>query len=207
MKDTSSKNTTKTNDTALKNAAKSLTAIFLVLAILAGMIYGLNWLLADQFEKNALEAERKIPRMVLPEGNYFDQYDGKLVAGVSACYVASNGAGIAVVVEQKITHGGIQIMVGVNSEGQITNIVVQSQEYTKGNDAGISNPEYLSVYIGRTVLSADHISDDYEIDPVAGAEEASNAVYQAVRIAFRQQAVIENDNEGGNNEAPIGGGN
>jgi Na+-translocating ferredoxin:NAD+ oxidoreductase RnfG subunit len=207
MKETSSKVKTKPNNTTSKNAAKSLTAIFLVAAILAGTIYGLNWLLADQFEKNALEAERKIPRMVLPEGNFFDQYDGKLVEDVSACYIASNGAGIAVVVEQEITHGGIQIMVGVNSEGQITNIVIQNQENAKGNDAGITNPEYLSIYIGRTVLSADHISDDYEIDPVAGAEEASNAVYQAVRIAFRQQAVIENDNEGENNAAPIGGGN
>lgn len=207
MKDTSVKDTTKKKDVSSKNITKSLTAIFLVMVILAGMVYGLNWLLADQFQKNALEAERKIPRMVLPEGNYFDLYDGKLIEGVTACYVASNGAGIAVVVDQEITHGDIQIMIGVNSKGQITNIVIQNQEYTKGNDAGIKNPEYLSVYIGRTVLSANNISEDYEIDPVAGAEEASNAVYQAVRIAFRQQALIENDTQGENNVAPIGGGN
>lgn len=194
-------------DISSKNTIKSLTAIFLVMVVLAGMIYGLNWLLSDQFQKNALETERKIPRMVLPEGNYFDLYDGKLVEGVSACYVASNGAGIAVVVDQEITHGGIQIMVGVNNEGQITTVVVQSQEYTKGNDAGINNPEYLSVYIGRTVLSANNISDDYEINPVAGAEEASNAVYQAVIIAFRQQAVIENDLGAESKAAPEDGGN
>jgi Na+-translocating ferredoxin:NAD+ oxidoreductase subunit G len=176
-----------------KNKVKSLTAMLLVLAVLAGLIYGLNWLLSDQFQKNALEAERKIPRMVLPEGNYFDQYDGKLLDGVSACYVAANGAGIAVVVDQEISHGDIQIMVGVNSQGQITTVAILSQEYTKGNDAGINDAEYLSIYIGRTVLSAKSISDDYEIDPVAGAEEASDAVYQSVRIAFRQQAIIEND--------------
>lgn len=190
-----------------KSKIRSLTAMVLVMVALAGMIYGLNYLLTDQFQQNALEAERKIPRMVLPEGNYFDLYDGNLVQGVSACYVASNGAGIAVVVDQEISHGGIQIMVGVNSEGQITTVAIQSQEYTKGNDARINNPEYLSVYIGRTILSASNISRDYEIDPVAGAEEASDAVYQAVKIAFLQQAVIENAVDAENKKAAEGGGN
>lgn len=190
-----------------KNRIKSLMAMILVAAVLAGMIYGLNWLLSDQFHKNALEAERKIPQMVLPEGNYFNLYDGKLVEGVSACYVAANGAGIAVVVDQEISHGDIQIMVGVNSEGQITTVAILSQEYTKGKDAGIKNPEYLSVYIGRTVLSANNISGDYEIAPVAGAEEASNAVYQAVKIAFLQQTVIENDLAAADKKAAEGGGN
>jgi Na+-translocating ferredoxin:NAD+ oxidoreductase RnfG subunit len=191
----------------LKTKIKSLTAMFLVATVLAGLIFGLNWLLSDQFQKNAMEAERKIPRMVLPDGNYFDQYDGKLLDGVSACYIAANGAGIAVVVDQEIPHGDIQIMVGINSEGQITNVAILSQEYTEGNDAGIDNSEYLSIYIGRTILSAKSISDDYEIDPVAGAEEASDAVYQSVRIAFRQQAIIEIDLAAEDKKAAEDGGN
>ncbi len=195
------------NDITSKKKIKSLIAMFLVMGVLAGMIFGLNWLLSDQFQKNALEAERKIPRMVLPEGNYFDLYEGILIEDVSACYVASNGAGIAVVVDQQITHGGIRIMVGVNNKGQITTVAIQSQEYTQGNDAGISDPEYLSIYIGRTVLSATNISGDYEIDPVAGAEEASDAVYQAVRIAFLQQAVIENALDAETKKAAEDGGN
>lgn len=195
------------NPISSKNKIKSLVAMFLVVVVLAGLIYGLNWLLTDQFHQNALEAERQIPRMVLPEGNYFDLYEGKLADDVSACYVASNGAGIAVVVEQEISHGDIQIMVGVNSEGQITKVVIQNQEYTKGKDIGIDDPEYLSIYIGRTVLSAKDISKDYEIDPVAGAEEASDAVYQAVRIAFLQQSVIEQALDAENKKAAEGGGN
>lgn len=189
-----------------KKKMTSVAAIVLVLAILAGIIFGLNMLLKDQFQKNAEEAERKIPRMVLPAGNLFDLYEGNLVDDVSACYVAANGAGIAVVVDRQTSHGGIQIMVGVNSEGQITAVAILQQEYTQGNDAGINNPDYLSVYIGRTVLSASNIAGDYEIDPVPGADEASDAVYQAVKTAFLQQAVIENamandekkDSEGGN---------
>lgn len=190
-----------------KSKIRSLTAMVLVMVALAGMIYGLNYLLTDQFQQNALEAERKIPRMVLPEGNFFDLYDGNLLEGVSACYVASNGAGIAVVIDQEISHGGIQIMVGLNKKGQVTTVAIQSQEYTKGNDARINNPDYLSVYIGRTVLSASNISGDYDISPVPGAEEASNAVYQAVKIAFLQQAVIENALDAENKEAPADGGN
>lgn len=186
---------------------KSLIAMFLILAVLAGLIFGLNWLLSDQFQKNQLEAERKIPRMVLPEGDYFDKYDGNLVEGVSACYVASNGAGIAVVVDREISHGGIQIMVGVNNEGQITAVAILSQDYTEGNDARINDSDYLSVYIGKTVLSASNLSGDYEIDPVPGAVEASDAVYQAVKIAFLQQAVIDNALETVNNKPAEDGGN
>lgn len=189
-----------------KKKITSLVAIVVALAMMAGIIFGLNLLLADQFQKNAQEAERKIPRMVLPAGNLFDLYEGNLVDDVSACYVAANGAGIAVVVDRQTSHGGIRIMVGVNSEGQITAVAILEQEYTEGNDAGINNPDYLSVYIGRTVLSASNIAGDYEIDPVPGADEASDAVYQAVKTAFLQQAVIENalandqkkESEGGN---------
>ena len=195
------------NDLNQKIKIRSLSVMFLAMVILAGMIYGLNWLLTDQFQQNALEAERKIPRMVLPEGNYFDLYEGKLVKDVSACYVASNGAGIAVVVDQETSHGGIQIMVGVNSEGQITTVAILNQEYTKGTDAGINDPQYLSVYIGRTLLSANNISKDYEINPVAGAEEASDAVYQSVKIAFLQQALVEKAIDAENNKASEDGGN
>lgn len=190
---------------ASKNTAKSLLAMLVVLTFLGSVIFGLNWLLADQFEKNALEAERKIPRLVLPEGDTFDLYDGSLVNDVSACYVASNGAGIAVVVDREISHGAIQIMVGVNNVGQITAIAILNQEYTEGNDAKINDPEYLSVYIGRTLLSGNSIAGDYEIDPVAGAEEASEAVYQAVKIAFLQQAKIQNELESVSNKAAEGG--
>ena len=183
------------NQTTSNNMMKSIVALVLVAALMGGLVFGINWLLADQFQKNQLEAEKKIPRMVLPEGNIFDQYEGTLVLGVSACYIAENGAGIAVVVDQVISHGGIQVMVGLNSDAQVTAVAILSQDYTEGADAGINNEEYLSAYIGRTVLSANNISEDYEIDPVAGAEEASNAVYQAVKIAFLQQAVIDNAKE------------
>ncbi len=195
------------NDLNQKNKIRSLSIMFLAMIFLAGMIYGLNWLLSDQFQQNALEAERKIPRMVLPEGNYFDLYEGNLVDDVSACHIASNGAGIAVVVDRETSHGEIQVMVGVNSEGQITTVAILSQEYTKGTDAGISDPGYLSIYIGRTVLSANNISKDYEIDPVAGAEEASDAVYQSVKIAFLQQALVEKTIDAENNKASEDGGN
>lgn len=178
-----------------KKATKSLLAMFMVMVVLGAIIFGLNWLLKDQFEKNALEAERKIPRMVLPEGNTFDLYDGTLANKVSACYVASNGAGIAVVVNRETSHGAIQIMVGLNKDGQITAIAILNQEYTKGNDAKINDPKYLSIYIGRTLLRGNNLAGDYEIEPVAGAEEASEAVYQAVKTAFLQRSMIQTELE------------
>jgi len=185
----------------------AISCITATIVVLLGLILGLNWLLQDQFHQNEINAERKIPRMVLPAGYYFDLYQGTLANNVSACYVAANGAGIAVVVDETISHGKIQIMVGVNNEGQITDVAILKQDYTEGSDAGINDKQYLSAYIGRTVLSATDITGDYEIEPVPGAVEASNAVYQAVKTAFLQQEVIDNDKDHAAGNAADGGGN
>ncbi len=183
------------NVTTPNQNLKAIAGMVITILILSGVIFGLHWLLTDQFHQNAIAAERKIPRMVLPKGDTFDLYQGTLVDKVSACYVASNDAGIAVVADQTISHGDIQVMVGLNSEGQVTDVAILSQDYVEGSDAGISDPNYLSIYIGRTVLSASDITKDYEIDPVPGAEEASDAVYQSVKIAFLQQEVLDDEND------------
>lgn len=185
----------------------AVCCIAVAIVVLVGMIYGLNQALQGQFHQNEINAERKIPRMVLPTGYYFDLYQGTLAKDVSACYVAANGAGIAVVVDESTSHGAIQVMVGVNSDGQVTKVAILKQEYTEGSDGGINDQQYLSAYIGRTVLSATDITGDYEIDPVPGATEASNAVYQAVKTAFLQQEVMDNDLDKAAGKTANGGGN
>lgn len=175
-----------------KALARSLAVMFLAIAVLASGVFGLHLALGGQFEKNRQEDLKRIPGMVLPGGDLFDEYQGTLAQGATLCYVAQNGAGIAVVSQRETSKGGIRIMVGVNAKGQVTGVAILEQEYKEGADGKVANPDYLSVYVGRTLLSAASIGRDYEIDAISGAEEASDAVYQSVKTALTQFVVIEN---------------
>jgi uncharacterized protein with FMN-binding domain len=188
-----------------KSHWKTLAVLLLTTAFLAAAVFGTNMALQGQFEKNRLDDLKRIPRMVLPEGDLFDEYQGNLAQGASLCYVARNGAGIAVVSERETARGGLKVMVGVNAQGRITAVAILEQEYTEGSEKDVADPEYLSVYIGRTVLSAASINSDYEIDAVPGAEESSDAVYQSVKTALLQYMIIENAKD--NAKVQEGGGN
>ena len=185
--------------------ARTLAVLLLTAAVLAAAVFGLNVGLQGQFEKNRQEDLKRIPRMVLPEGDLFDEYEGNLAVGATLCYVARNGAGIAVVSERETSRGDIKIMVGVNAQGRITAVSILEQAYTEGNDGAVADPDYLSVYVGRTVLSAASINRDYEINAVPGAEEASEAVYQSVKTALLQYMIIENAKDSAKTQE--GGGN
>lgn len=188
-----------------KSHWQTLAVMLLTAAVLAAAVFGLNTALQGQFEKNRLEDLKRIPQLVLPEGDLFDEYQGSLAQGASLCYVARNGAGIAVVSDRETSRGDLKVMVGVNAQGRITAVSILEQEYTEGSEKDVADPEYLSIYIGRTVLSAASISTDYEIDAVPGAEESSEAVYQSVKTALLQYMIIENTKD--NAKVGEGGGN
>lgn len=188
-----------------KSHWQTLAVLLLTAAFLAAAVFGTNMALQGQFEKNRLDDLKRIPRMVLPEGDLFDEYQGALAQGASLCYVARNGAGIAVVSDRETSRGDLKVMVGVNAQGRITAVAILEQEYTEGSEKDVADPEYLSVYIGRTVLSAASITMDYEIDAVPGAEESSDAVYQSVKTALLQFMIIENAKD--NAKVQEGGGN
>ena len=84
------------------------------------------------------------------------------------------------------------VMVGVNGEGLISAVSIPFQEYTEGSDAKVAEDAFLSIFVGRSVPSGTTIEEDYELDPVPGAEEASDAVYQSVKAALRQYMMMEN---------------
>ncbi len=55
---------------------------------------------------------------VLPDGDSFTQYDGKLVDGVDDCYIADNKAGMAVTAEYKGFGGAVKVMIGIDRRRQ-----------------------------------------------------------------------------------------
>lgn len=174
---------------AMKNSKNNIVPALVLVCIclvvtlaLAGTYSVANPKIIENQKKAADEARM----MVLPEGDSFTQYDGKLVDGVLECYMADNKAGMAVTSEYKGFGGAVEVMVGIDAEGKITGVTVTNHAETPGLGTKAMTVDYLKQYEGVSEATAGHINDDANIDAITGATITSNAVYGSVVEALAQ---------------------
>ena len=135
---------------------------------------------------NQQKAADEARMQVLPEGDSFTQYDGKLAGGVIDCYIADNKAGMAVTAGYTGFGGTVEVMVGINADGEITGVTVTNHAETPGLGTKAMTVEYLKQYNGVKEASSAHIRDDAGIDAITGATISSNAIYCSVVQALQQ---------------------
>ena len=160
-----------------------LVVICLVATFLLAMTYKVS---NPVIEANAAKTANEARMEVLPEGDSFTQYDGKLVDGVTEAYFADNGKGMAITAQYKGFGGLVTSMIGVNEKGEITGVKVTNHAETPGLGTKAADPGYLEQYRGVTDATGGHINDDENIDAISGATITSNAVYGAVVEALAQ---------------------
>lgn len=160
-----------------------LVVICLVVTLaLAGTYSIANPIILENQAKAADEARM----MVLPEGDAFTAYDGTLVDGVIDCYMADNGAGMAITANYKGFGGAVKVMVGIDADGNITGATVTEHAETPGLGTKAMTPEYLAQYQGVGEVVGGHINNDANIDAISGATITSNAVYCSIEAALNQ---------------------
>lgn len=160
-----------------------LVCICLVVTLaLAGTYSVANPKILENQQKAADEARMQ----VLPEGDSFTQYDGKLVDGVIDCYMADNKAGMAITAGYKGFGGTVEVMIGINADGAITGVTVTNHGETPGLGTKAMTEEYLSQYQTVTEVVGGHIKNDSNIDAITGATISSNAIYCSVAEALEQ---------------------
>ena len=160
-----------------------LIAICLVVTLaLAGTYSVANPIILENQAKAADEARM----MVLPEGDAFTAYDGTLVDGVIDCYLADNGAGMAITANYKGFGGAVKVMIGIDADGNITGTTVTEHAETPGLGTKAMTPEYLAQYQGVGEIVGGHIKNDANIDAISGATITSNAVYCSIEAALNQ---------------------
>lgn len=137
-------------------------------------------------QENQAKAADEARMMVLPEGDAFTAYDGKLVDGVLDCYMADNGAGMAITANYKGFGGAVKVMVGIDADGNITGATVTEHAETPGLGTKAMTPEYLAQYQGVGEVVGGHINNDADIDAISGATITSNAVYCSIEAALKQ---------------------
>lgn len=160
-----------------------LVCICLVVTLaLAGTYSVANPKILDNQQKAADEARMQ----VLPDGDSFAEFDGKLTDGVIDCYIADNKAGIAVTSEYKGFGGSVKVMTGIGADGKVTGVTVTEHGETPGLGTKAMTVEYLEQYKGVADAVGGHINNDENIDAITGATITSNAVYCSVVEALAQ---------------------
>ena len=136
--------------------------------------------------ENQMKAADEARMLVLPDGDAFTEYDGELVDGVLDCYMANNGAGMAVTANYKGFGGAVKVMVGIDADGNITGATVTEHAETPGLGTKAMTTEYLAQYQGVGEVVGGHINSDANIDAITGATITSNAVYCSIEAALNQ---------------------
>ena len=160
-----------------------LVIICLVVTLALAGTYSVANPIIQENQAKAADAARM---QVLPDGDAFTAYDGDLAEGVIDCYIADNGAGMAVTSAYKGFGGDVKVMVGINAAGEITGVTVTEHAETPGLGTKAMTVEYLAQYLTKTEAPAGHIRDDANVDAISGATITSNAVYCSVGQALAQ---------------------
>lgn len=173
------------NSNFKENIFPALVLVCICLVVTLALA-GTNSVTSPIIAANAQKAADEARMEVLPDGDSFTQYDGKLAEGIIDCYIADNKAGMAVTAGYKGFGGLVKVMVGIGADGNVTGVKVTEHAETPGLGTKAAEPDYLKQYQGMGEFAGGHINNDTNVDAVTGATITSNAVYNSVCEAIEQ---------------------
>lgn len=185
----------KNNNTFKEYVAPIVVLVCICLVITAALAatYGVAKPIID---KNAIEAANTARAELLPAADTFTAFDGELVdhaadkVTVKDCYIADNGSGMVVTVGTKSFGGELVEMIGIDADGKITGVQVQSHADTPGLGTKAHAPAHLAQYKGLSELTSTKAKDDANVNHISGATISSNAVHYGVYAALEQYKIV-----------------
>ncbi len=166
---------------------KCLTIICAVVSLLLGFTYTVT---SPIIEEANIKAANEARMTVLPNSSEFKkvefEYDGLI-----EIYEETGGGGYTVTATASGYGGAVDVMVGLNRDGDITGIKVLNHKETQGiGTKVVAGEKYLSQYTEVNVFADDEVDANTSatptlssVDAVTGATVTSNAVAKAVSIA------------------------
>lgn len=174
------------NKTFKDNIAPTLVLVIICLVVTAALAFTYG-AANPVIEKNAKVAADEARAEVLPAGDAFTPYDGKLAAGVTECYIADNKEGMAITATATSFGGLLTTMVGIDADGKITGVKVTGHSDTPGLGTKVTDDaEYLSQYKGINELDGDNVKKSAQVHAVTGASISSQGVYDCILEALQQ---------------------
>ena len=177
------------------------TIVLLVICLVAtALLTGTYQVTKPIIDQRALEAAGSTRGEVLPEGDVFlPMEDITLVEGVTEVYQAENGAGLVITSGANGFGGVVEVMTGINADGEITGVKITNHSETPNLGTNAMTEEHLSQFIGASKITNKAGGEGTMIDAYSGATISSTAVFNAVDAALLQFAVAN----GAAYEAPV----
>lgn len=171
-------------------------SLFIIAAVAALVLALVNAVTADTIAARA-EAERQnAMASVMPGADKFSELysEDATINGITGAYSGTTPVGYCVEVSPNGFGGAISLMVGVDSGGSVTGVVILDHSETAGLGARADSPDFLSQYIGKSGTITVN-SGENAIDGLTGATITSKAVTTGVNTALT--AVLNYSEEGG----------
>jgi electron transport complex protein RnfG len=157
-----------------------LAVICLVMATLLGLV---NSITEGPIAANNEKTVQDSLQVVLPADAYEEvPYDGTETS-VIAVYKAGDEGYVVEVLSPNGFGGGIDMMTGVDNDGNVTGIAVISHAETSGLGSKATDPEWQAQFAGKNG-SVTVEKDGGEIVAITGSTITSRAICDGVNTAF-----------------------
>lgn len=157
-----------------------LAVICLVMATLLGLV---NSITEEPIKANTEKTVQDSLKVVMPADSYEEvAYDGNETS-VKAVYKAGDAGYVVEVLSPNGFGGAIDMMTGVDVEGNVTGIAVISHAETSGLGSKATDPEWQAQFVGANG-SVSVEKDGGAIVAITGSTITSRAVCDGVNIAF-----------------------
>jgi len=164
--------------------AVNLMIVCAVAAAALSLTYSLTKkAIAEQAKQRQIDANKA----VMPEATGFASIKKPKTGNVATIYEAKKDdakLGYVVLVNARGYGGTIEMVVGVDLAGKVTNISIISQRETPGLGDGIVAPKWNLQFKGKTV--DDKLEVNKDIDSLTGATISSKAVTAGVKEALKE---------------------
>lgn len=178
----------------IKEVIKPAAILFVICVAVSAALAGTNLLTADRIARAAAQKAEESRMVVLPEAEAFQaSEDGTHYMGLSKEAPEGVVVGYVFETESKGYGGTVKVMTGINTEGNITGVIVLSHSETPGLGANAEKESFREQYKQPVANNANGIQvvkfqapAEGEIQAMTGATITSTAVTNAVNLAIEQ---------------------
>lgn len=156
-----------------------LVTICAVAGVLLGLVHSVT---APAAERIAQERAQLAYAELIPGATSFEDVECTTegcTAALKALDDAGNVVAYVIVAQSKGYGGQVPIAVGIDTEGNVVDVMVMSNSETPGLGTKVAHDSYIDQYVG---FKAEPVEAD-DIDMVSGATISSKAVLAAFNIA------------------------
>lgn len=185
----------------MRDYIKLAGVLLLVCAIAAALLGYTNEITYVKIQEQLVKASDEARKTVLPSADAFEKLDESTFSTmksnakynfITEIYTAKTGgnvAGYAVKVAPKGYAGAIEVVVGVNTDGQIQGIKVGNNNETPGLGKNAATPKFQDQFNGKSWGNPINViksgtPKDNEIAALAGATITSKAIADGVNQAL-----------------------